>query len=273
MTTYQAESFYRGKISTTITDSQACPFTIRVTKLPSLANGLVTISPNTENEEICEYDNPNATDSTIDIIKRWIKPSCVLLTTAGVDYNNATYYHSHTKNDVIRGDVNHIHLNQGIGNTTLATEVGVGIVRLATAPASPSDPIVVGDNDPRLWARVAAWRVDLTSATTTTQTYNVGFRPKRVTITATRGSSLWATSTSVTYDGWTTYTVYGQEDTGGILNFRHDTQTWVAWLLRNASWTLILASNTVTITATWFQISWPSWTWATAMSFNYECIA
>lgn len=74
----------------------------------------------------------------------------IALTIDGTDYNNASYQRSHTQNDIIRGDVNHLHINQGIGNSTLATNVGVGIVRLATAPVNALDPVVVGTNDPRV---------------------------------------------------------------------------------------------------------------------------
>lgn len=150
MTVYSAESFFRSKISESLLESTAVPITVRVSKLPTLTNGLLTISPNTENEEIVEYNNPQAGTMTIDIIKRGIKPDSILLTTNGVDYNNTTYYKAHTQNDVIRGDVNHIHINQGIGNSTLATNTWVGITKLSVAAVDAGDPIVVGNNDPRV---------------------------------------------------------------------------------------------------------------------------
>lgn len=150
MSLYQAESFYRARLLTSITALQVVPITVRVSTLPVRTNGLLTLSSNTEYEEICEFDNPDAVNWTIDIIKRGISPSCIALTVAGTDYNNPTYYRQHTANETIRGDVNHIHINQGIGNSTLATEAWVGIVRLSTAAVSPTDPIVVGDNDARL---------------------------------------------------------------------------------------------------------------------------
>lgn len=151
MPTYAAESFYRAKISSSITSTQSVPITIAVSKLPTVTTWLLTISPNTEFEEIVEYGNINWTNMTIDITKRWIKPSSTLLTTDGVDYNNVAFMRSHTQNDIIRGDVNHIHVNQGIGNTVLATEAWVGISKLSVAASNPSDPIVVGTNDPRVW--------------------------------------------------------------------------------------------------------------------------
>ncbi len=150
MPAYQAESFYRAKITTPILSGTAVPFTIVVSKLPTLATWLLTISPNTEYEEIVEYNNVVEADMTIDIIKRGIKPTSILLTTDTVDYNNVTYMRAHSQNDIIRGDVNHIHINQSIGNTTLATEAGVGISKLSVAAVDPGDPIVVGTNDPRV---------------------------------------------------------------------------------------------------------------------------
>lgn len=113
MTTYYSESFFRWQISDKITSSQACPFTIRISKTPSISNWLLTISPDTENEEIVEYEttvNPNE----ISIIKRWIKPSATSLLNAWVDYNNTSFMKSHAIWDLIRWDVNHIHLNQVI---------------------------------------------------------------------------------------------------------------------------------------------------------------
>jgi len=156
MTTYPAESFFRAKINASILKTTACPVTVPLSKLPSVTNGLLTMSPNSEYEEICEYNNPNPTTMTIDIIKRWIKPSSLLLTTNGIDYNNTLHQFDHTQNDIIRGDVNHIHLNQGIGNTTLATNLWVGISKLSVAAVAAWDPIVVGDNDTRLIAKTDA---------------------------------------------------------------------------------------------------------------------
>ena len=150
MTVYSAESFFRAKISQSILKATACPITVRLSKLPTLTNWLLTISPNTENEEIVEYNNPQAGAMTIDIIKRGIKPDSILLTTNGVDYNNTTYQFLHTQNDIIRGDVNHVHINQGIGNSTLATNLWVGISKLSVAAVDAGDPIVVGTNDPRV---------------------------------------------------------------------------------------------------------------------------
>lgn len=165
MTTYQAESFYRAKITSSITQAATCPITIRVSKLPNRSSWLLTISPNTEYEEIVEYSNPNSTNMTIDITKRWINPSATLLNTNGTDYNNTTYQKEHTQNDIIRWDVNHIHINQGIGNTQLASSSSVGISKLSVAPADANNPIAVGDNDPRISSKeVTRWVYDFWSS-------------------------------------------------------------------------------------------------------------
>lgn len=274
--TYQAESFYRWKIWTSITETETCPITVRLSKLPSRSTWLLTISPNTEFEEIVEYWNINSTNMTIDITKRWINPSSTLLTTDGTDYNNTTYQKEHTQNDIIRWDVNHIHINQGIGNTTLATETWVGISKLSVAAVDPWNPIVVWDNDPRLWARIAVGRIDLTSSTTTTTSYNVWFRPKMVRLTATRWTSEWGVSTSVTYDGWSTYLVYWIIDdstTPNQLRFRHDTQNWYAVIIRNQSGSQLVSIVTVWFSSTWFTLSAPSWWWLSQISITYECFA
>lgn len=276
MTTYQAESFYRAKITSSITSTATVPITVRVSKLPTLTNALLTISPNTEFEEIVEYNNPNATTMTIDIIKRGINPSSVLLTSSGTDYNNPTYQKDHTQNDIIRWDVNHIHINQGIGNTTLATNLGVGISKLSVAAANPSDPIVVWDNDPRLWARIAVGRIDLTSATTTLTTYNIWFRPKMVRLTWTWWSTTGPTSTSVTYDWGSTYTTYAEYDqtsSPSVVRFRHDSQNWSAVLLRNVGNTNVVNIVTVGFVANWFTLSGPLWTWISQCSITYEAFA
>lgn len=119
MTTYYTESFYRWQISDKITTTQTCPFTIRVTNTPNKTVGLLTISPDTEFEEIVEYAT-TANPNELSITKRGINPSCTWLVTSWTDYNNTTYQKAHAIGDLVRGDVNHIHLNQVI-------DVAVGI--------------------------------------------------------------------------------------------------------------------------------------------------
>ena len=213
MTTYQAESFYRAKITSSITQAATCPITIRVSKLPSRSSWLLTISPNTEYEEIVEYANPNSTTMTIDITKRWINPSSTLLNTNGTDYNNTLYQKEHTQNDIIRGDVNHIHINQGIGNTQLASASWVGISKLSVAPVDTNNPIAVGDNDPRLTSKeTSRWVYDFWHQSWATQdsTYrNIIFFwadwDNTATYTQTILNWLWTTTIKITarMEWWT----------------------------------------------------------------------
>lgn len=277
MTTYQAESFYRAKITSSITQAATCPITIRVSKLPNRSSWLLTISPNTEYEEIVEYSNPNSTNMTIDITKRWINPSATLLNTNGTDYNNTSYQKEHTQNDIIRWDVNHIHINQGIGNTQLASASSVGISKLSVAPVDVNNPIAVGDNDPRLWIRVATGRIDLTSSTTTLTSYTTWWRPKMIRLTATLGPQEWPYSQSTTYDGsptYTTYAVYRMDVTPSSLRFRHDSQPWSAVILRNHDNSWFVNIVTVWFTSTWFTLSAPFWTWIYSQcSITYEAFA
>jgi len=49
------ESFWRGRIAEAITDSASVPFTLKVSKVPNNENQFITISPDTENEEIFYY--------------------------------------------------------------------------------------------------------------------------------------------------------------------------------------------------------------------------
>lgn len=269
MTTYPAESFFRAKINASILKATACPITVPLSKLPSVTNGLLTMSPNSEYEEICEYNNPNPLTMTIDIIKRWIKPSSLLLTTDWVDYNNTTYQFDHTQNDIIRGDVNHIHLNQGIGNTVLATNLWVWISKLSVAAVNPSDPIVVWDNDPRLTRSSVSARVNITTATTTTTTYTLWFRPKKVRIRATTIWN-WPYSESETFDWGTTFTTYFRWDGAFLMG----SQVGSAVILRSDwAWTSSAVIATCTITATWFTLSAPLFVWYTQFNFIYEAIS
>lgn len=116
MSTYPAESFYRGTIRQSIANNTSVPFTLKVSKIPTLTSWLLTVSPNTANEELIEYSGVDGTALTITVIKRWISPSAQALTVNGTDYNNVTYQKSHSQNDTIRGDVNHLHIIQDYGS-------------------------------------------------------------------------------------------------------------------------------------------------------------
>lgn len=116
MPTYPAESFYRWTIRQSISNTLTVPFNLKVSKMPALSAGLMTISPNTANEEICEYSGKDPIAMTITIIKRAINPSTQTLATAWVDYNNVTFQFSHSQNDTIRWDVTHLHIIQDNAN-------------------------------------------------------------------------------------------------------------------------------------------------------------
>lgn len=116
MSTYPAESFYRGTIRQSIANNTSVPFTLKVSKIPTLTSWLLTISPNTANEEIIEYSGVDGTALTITVVKRWISPSAQALLVNGTDYNNTSYQKAHSQNDTIRGDVNHLHIIQDYGN-------------------------------------------------------------------------------------------------------------------------------------------------------------
>lgn len=131
MATYPAESFYRGTIRQSIANNTSVPFTLKVSKIPTLTSWLLTVSPNTANEEIIEYSGVDGTALTITVVKRWIKPSAQALTTNGTDYNNVSFQLAHSQNDSIQGDVTHLHIIQDYGNlqaqidTKLPTAWGV----------------------------------------------------------------------------------------------------------------------------------------------------
>lgn len=71
-----------------------------------VANWFITVSPWTENEEIMEYDTFNSTTNTLNIIARGISP------TAQTNTPSSTYYFDHYSNDEVRGDVNHLHIEE-----------------------------------------------------------------------------------------------------------------------------------------------------------------
>ena len=113
--TYSAESFYRWTIRQSITSTVVPPFALKVSKVPTLTTWLLTVSPNTSNEEIFEYTWIDATALTITVTKRGLNPSSQTLNTSGTDYDNTSFMKSHSQNDSIRGDVNHLHIIQDYG--------------------------------------------------------------------------------------------------------------------------------------------------------------
>lgn len=120
MTIYAWESFYRATIRQSIAINTLPPFTLKVSKVPTLTTWLLTISPNTSNEEIFEYNAIDAVALTITISKRWVNKSSQVLTTNWIwgaiwDYNNSLYMTAHSQNDSIRWDLNHLHIIQDYG--------------------------------------------------------------------------------------------------------------------------------------------------------------
>lgn len=114
---YSTEAFYRAQIREQILNTTLPPFDLKVSKIPAQTSGFLTISPNTENEEIIQYGSVNGTSLTINVTKRGIKWDSTDVTTDGAgaatgDYNNSTYMKPHSSRDSIRGDINHLHINQ-----------------------------------------------------------------------------------------------------------------------------------------------------------------
>ena len=116
MSNYPAESFYRGTIRQSLSNVVTCPCVVKVSKIPKLTAWLLTISPNTSNEEIVEYDGVDSINLTITIVKRGINPATQSLTRSGVDYDNTSFQFNHSQNNSIRGDVTHLHIIQDYGN-------------------------------------------------------------------------------------------------------------------------------------------------------------
>lgn len=116
MATYPAESFYRSQIRQKIDPTTSVPIVLKVKKTPTLSSWLITLSPDTVNEEIAEYSSKDDVNGTITLSKRWINPSSQVLTTSWTDYNNPTYQKTHASNNSIRCDVTHLHIIQDYWN-------------------------------------------------------------------------------------------------------------------------------------------------------------
>jgi hypothetical protein len=147
MSNYWAESFYRATIRQSVDDIQTCPFTLKVSKIPTLTTWLLTISSNTANEEILEYNGVDGTALTITVVKRGISPSSQALTTNGTDYNNVAHQNPHSQNDSIRADVTHLHIIQDYGNLQAQINTKVN---------------TIGGTRTGLWNAVQTLEVDVT---------------------------------------------------------------------------------------------------------------
>lgn len=109
---YLAESFYRTVLAQDVIATATAPFNVKVQRVPTITSGFVTVSPNTDYEEIMYYDSVDAVNKTVHILHRGIKPTATAMETAGTDYDNPSFYKAHTLGDAFRGDVNNIHLNR-----------------------------------------------------------------------------------------------------------------------------------------------------------------
>ncbi len=115
--TFPAEAFYRAALRGSIDSTTLPPFNIKVTKVPLLSSWLITLSPNTTDEEIVYYSSIDDVNKTINVTKRGIKWDSQALTTDGLgwatwDFNNNVYMRKHSQGDNIQGDVTHLHLIQ-----------------------------------------------------------------------------------------------------------------------------------------------------------------
>ncbi len=113
MSKYNIESFYRALCPSGLGNSVSGTV-ISVSKVPTLTSGMLTIDPNTPSEEIVEYSSVDSVNKTITITKRGINPASTSLSVAGTDYNNPTFAFAHNPLALISGDINNIHINQGI---------------------------------------------------------------------------------------------------------------------------------------------------------------
>lgn len=106
MSKHNTQSFFRSRLQKPVLATDAVPFELSLSSLPAVADGYVSVSPNTENEEIMEYSAINATTSSITIIARGIDP------TASTQTSNTIYNKIHQPLDEVRGDINHLHVNE-----------------------------------------------------------------------------------------------------------------------------------------------------------------
>ncbi len=82
MSKYNAESFYRAALSSNTGLGKAITGSVlSVSKVPTLTFGLLTIDPNTPNEEIVEYNGVDPVAKTVTLTKRGINPASTSLTT------------------------------------------------------------------------------------------------------------------------------------------------------------------------------------------------
>lgn len=295
MTTYQAESFYRGTIRQSIANNTSVPFALKVSKIPTLTAWLLTISPNTANEEIVEYSGVDGTALTITIVKRWINPSSQVLTTDTSDYNNVLFMKNHSQNDSIRWDVNHIHISQMTwyfnlseneitlwNNTHSWAEIFDKSIRFpvyADATArdvwipSPTNGMVIYNT--ALWVLqqyVAwAWAAFASGTTTNADTTSSGKVEIATYSEASLGTNTWGSwaTLAVTpwllksyfwYWGWSDWDVVISTNTSLSRDMFYQNLTVNTWVVLNPNWYIIYVNWTLTLTWTAkIARNWNTW--------------
>lgn len=113
---YPIESFYRATIVQSITPSNTPPFALKLSNLPLLTKGFLTLSPNTVNEEIVYFDWKDTVNSTVTITIRAVEPDADDILVAGTDYDvvvsgTIPRRKNHASLDIASADINNIHLN------------------------------------------------------------------------------------------------------------------------------------------------------------------
>jgi len=142
------ESFLRWKIAQTITSTESVPFNKKVSKVPVLTSGFITISPDTENEEIFLYSGVSWTPW-----KAWT----ITITWRGYNKENDTQdsgnQKPHTINAVFKWALNHIIINEkaDLSDAKFTWELRVPVFANATARdvaiTSPEDWLLAYLND------------------------------------------------------------------------------------------------------------------------------
>ena len=127
-------------------------------------------------------------------------------------------------------------------------------VKLATAPTSPTPPVAVGDNDPRLTKYFASWTATLTSGVSTS-TISVWFTPSYVRINAVVNTSNWLLYTSWNKNAssnWIWFTFAWSSTIAYSSNFSIDLRS--VWWLKYES-TIVFATNQFVLSHNWSQFT------------------
>ncbi len=114
--TNTTESFLKWKIAETITSSETVPFTKDISKVPVLTSWYITISPDTEDEEIFHYSSVTGTiwgTGAMTFDWRWYNAQNIT--------QDAWNNRDHTINDVMKWALNHIIINEKAEKTNLAS--------------------------------------------------------------------------------------------------------------------------------------------------------